>query len=172
MPSFVPAASPPPGNSAVTMLLVLSVAYGLPPAATADALSKSTVSASVPAASPPHSSGTNAFTGPLACIDARSVTADELVDFTIEHRGQGTQGGIYFASWRPAHRWWFWPSMSPDEVLLVKQWDSHGGLANGRADAGEGMHATFCLHSAFADPTSSPGVRDRESIEVRLVVVY
>eukprot|EP00966_Prymnesium_polylepis_P220952 5110838-Prymnesium_polylepis.2 len=61
--------------------------------------------------------------------------------------------------------------MTPEEVMLIKQWDSHGSLARGRKDAG-GVRATFALHSAFAEPTSLPVARDRESIEVRLVLVY
>ena len=54
---------------------------------------------------------------------------------------------------------------------LIKQWDSHGGLARGKTDAAGGR-STFALHSAFADPMSHPGAHDRESIEVRLVLVY
>ena len=87
------------------------------------------------------------------------------------HHADQSVGGIYFASHRPAHRWLYFPRMTPDEVLLLKQWDSHGGLARGRDDAGEGR-ATFALHSAFADPATQPAARDRESIEVRCVLVY
>ena len=50
------------------------------------------------------------------------------------------------------------------QVLLIKQWDSDGGLARGRSDVAE-RRATFSLHSAFADPRTPPGGRDRESIE-------
>jgi hypothetical protein len=49
--------------------------------------------------------------------------------------------------------------MQRDEALLIQQWDS--------SDA-----AKFALHSAFADPASPPDAPARESIEVRLVVVY
>jgi hypothetical protein len=64
---------------------------------------------------------------PLGCIDAQSVTHDELVPFIVHHADDartsaGTQhapsepGGIYFAQHRPAHRWVYYPRMSSDEV--------------------------------------------------------
>ena len=113
---------------------------------------------------------------PLACVDARTVAPEELIPLTVHHADQSA-GGIYFATHRPCHGWHYFPSMTPDEVLLVKQWDSHGGIARGRTDMEEGC-ATFALHSAFAEPVDtavdvSPRQRrDRESIEVRMVVVY
>jgi len=67
--------------------------------------------------------------------------------------------------------WYYFPDMVKDEVILLKQWDSDGGVANGTSDAAAGR-ATFALHSAFADPRSGAAARDRESIETRLVVVY
>jgi hypothetical protein len=109
---------------------------------------------------------------PLACVDATTVSGGELVPLTVHHAGQSATGGIYFASHRPEHRWFHFPALTRDEVLLIKQWDSHGGLARGeRTDAEEGR-ATFALHSAFNDPASAPTARDRQSIEVRLLVVY
>jgi hypothetical protein len=56
-------------------------------------------------------------------------------------------------------------------VVLIKQWDSYGGMARGRSDAQE-QRATFALHSAFAEPETLPTALDRESIECRLVLVY
>ena len=58
--------------------------------------------------------------------------------------------------------------MTPDEVLLIKQWDSQGSLAK----AGQRGTSTFALHTAFKDPSSAPSAPDRESIEVRLVCVF
>ena len=63
------------------------------------------------------------------------------------------------------------PGSLVNETLFIKQWDSHGDMAPGRPKIAEGT-STFALHSAFADPHSSPGAPDRESIEVRLVLVY
>ena len=46
-----------------------------------------------------------------------------------------------------------------------------GGIARGTSDA-DARLATFALHSAFADPSSPPNAPDRESIEVRLLLIY
>ena len=73
-------------------------------------------------------------------------------------------GENYWARHADRHAWYYFPGMTRDEALLLLQWDSAGALGT---DA-----ACFALHSAFADPTSAPDAPDRESIEVRLVVVY
>lgn len=115
-------------------------------------------------------------TKPLACADAATVTADDLVVFKIVYADR--VGENYFAKWRQAHEWFYFPSMTPDEVMLIKQWDSHGELApGGPRKAGATGSApertsTFALHSAFADPNSAKDDPDRESIEVRLVLVF
>ena len=110
---------------------------------------------------------------PLGLVDATTTTLEELIPFQIHHADEGSEGGIYFAAHRPSHRWLYFPGMSTDEVLLLKQWDSDGGIARGRTDAAEGR-ATFALHSAFASPltTGTDAPKDRESIEVRLVLVF
>jgi hypothetical protein len=61
-------------------------------------------------------------------------------------------------------------------VVLIKQWDSAGGLARsqgrmGDAEAG-GAPCSFNFHSAFEDPNSPPDAPDRWSIEVRCMVIY
>ena len=66
--------------------------------------------------------------------------------------------------------------MTRDEALLIKQWDSAGGLARSRgahADTPDG-HApcTFSFHSAFEDPLTPPDAPERWSIEVRCVTLY
>ena len=108
-------------------------------------------------------------TKPLACADASTVVEEDLITFSIHYADR--VGENYFAKWRPRHDWWYFPKMVPDEALFIKQWDSHGDMAPGRPKTAAGT-STFALHSAFADPQSSPGAPDRESIEVRLVLVY
>lgn len=105
-------------------------------------------------------------TKPLACADASTVRPDELVVFQIVYADR--VGENYFAKWQPEHEWYYFPQMTPDEVMLIKQWDSGGDLA---MKAGRGT-STFALHSAFADPTSPAGAKDRESIEVRCVLIW
>ena len=62
--------------------------------------------------------------------------------------------------------------MTPDETILIKQWDSHGDLAPSKPSNAVAGTSTFALHSAFADPHAPPEAPDRESIEVRLVLVF
>ena len=130
-------------------------------------------------------SSTPVATWPLACCDAATVSTDELVVFELHYADR--VGENYFARHRPAHRWYYFPRMRRDEVILIKQWDSHGGLASEedpRAEPWDGPsrgaaaaakqpegQSTFALHCAFADPTSLPDAPDRESIEVRCFAI-
>lgn len=109
---------------------------------------------------------------PLACCDAASTDIGDLVTFEIHYADR--VGENYFARPSPRHRWLYFPHMANDEAMLIKQWDSAGDLARRRApDAPDATgESTFALHSAFADPTSPEGAPDRESIEVRCLVVY
>ena len=74
------------------------------------------------------------------------------------------------------HRWHYYPAMTRDEALLIKQWDSAGTLARSdglRGDAADASGTTtFTLHSAFDDPATPPNAPDRQSIEVRCLLVY
>ena len=113
---------------------------------------------------------------PLALCDGRTVEPDELVVFEIRYRDR--TGENYFAKHAPRHGWWWYPAMTRDEALLIKQWDSAGGLARSggaRGDSafgGDREPCTFSFHTAFRDPASPPDARDRQSIEVRCVLLY
>ena len=113
-------------------------------------------------------------TRPLALCDARTVQPDELVVFEIHYHDR--IGENYFAKHSPRHRWVFWPAMTRDEALLIKQWDSAGEMAcskGGRADGGGGDRpCTFSFHSAFKDSATPPDAPDRWSIEVRCAALY
>jgi hypothetical protein len=61
----------------------------------------------------------------------------------------------------PAHRWYWFPRMRPDEALVFKVYDS---LKDGRA--------RFTAHTAFEDPTTPPHPRPRESIEIRTLALF
>lgn len=94
---------------------------------------------------------------PLALADASSVAPDDLV--ATDQVFPGRVGEIYNLAYDPKQRWYFAPGMTPDEVLLIKGWDS---LDDGRA--------RFTPHSAFNLPDSA-NAAPRESIEVRTLVV-
>ncbi len=61
----------------------------------------------------------------------------------------------------PTHRWYYFPHMQRNEVILIKGYDS---LEDGRA--------RFTTHTRFDDPTSPPHAAARESIEARTLVFF
>ena len=95
---------------------------------------------------------------PLALADASSVRFEDLV--ATDQVFPDRVGEIYHLAHDPAQRWYYAPRMTPDEVLLIKGWDS---LDDGRAQ--------FTPHSAFDAPDTSETATPRESIEVRTLVV-
>ncbi len=113
-------------------------------------------------------------TRPLALCDAQSVRPEELVVFEIHYTDR--VGENYFAKHDSRHRWVYWSAITGDEALLIKQWDSAGGMARSkgvRADAdGHDRSCTFSFHSAFEDPATPPNAPDRWSIEVRCAALY
>ena len=113
-------------------------------------------------------------TRPLALCDAQTVHPDDLVVFEIHYEDR--VGENYFARYSPRHRWYYYPALTRDEVLLIKQWDSAGTLARSRGARSDGEDAaapcTFSFHSAFKDPDTPADAPDRWSIEVRCAVLY
>ena len=70
-------------------------------------------------------------------------------------------GEIYYATFNTRHRWLYVPDMEPDEVILLKNFDS---AKDGRA--------RFTPHAAFLDTTAPKGARPRQSIEVRAIAFF
>jgi len=109
---------------------------------------------------------------PLALCDASTVSPDDLVVFEIHYADR--VGENYFAKRSDRHEWYFYPGLTRDEALLIKQWDSAGRLARTKgemADA-DGETCTFSFHSAFDDPATPPDAPERWSIEVRCAVLF
>jgi hypothetical protein len=104
---------------------------------------------------------------PLAFCDARSVSAAELRTLPV-HNYAG--GGFFFETLAvvaprdpAAHRWYVFPEMQRDEVVVFRTFDSE------RAARGE----TFWTpHSAFSDPAVAPGHPSRRSIELRATCLF
>ena len=96
---------------------------------------------------------------PLALCDARSLTPADLVD--TERRAPNHIGEIQLALYDPAQRWYYYPDMRPNEVLLFKTFDSLDG----------GVHPCS-IHSAVRLPDAPAAAKPRESIETRAFVFY
>ncbi len=111
-------------------------------------------------------------THPLALCDGLTVAPADLVVFEIHY--QDRVGENYFAKHAPNHGWYFYPEMTRDEVLLIKQWDSAGVLARSAGQRGDDAASpcTFSFHTAFDDPNTPEDAPERWSIEVRCAVLY
>jgi hypothetical protein len=96
---------------------------------------------------------------PLAIADAQSLSPADMV--VTERRYPDRIGQTCAITYNPAHRWYWFPRMRPDEALVFKVYDS---LKDGRA--------RFTAHTAFADPATPPHARPRESIEIRTLAFF
>lgn len=66
------------------------------------------------------------------------------------------------------HKFYYMKDMTPDEVMLLKCFDSYGeGMPNGKKGV-----AVRTPHTAFIDPATPEGAPGRQSIEVRCLVFY
>jgi hypothetical protein len=96
---------------------------------------------------------------PLALCDARSIEAKDFVPSDLVYRER--VGETYRFTYNPNHRWFYFPRLERNEVILLKCYDSK-----------EDGRARFTAHTAFEDPTSPPDAAPRESIEVRALVFF
>lgn len=96
---------------------------------------------------------------PLAIADAGSVPFSDLIATDLVYPDR--VGEIYELQANPEHRWFYFPEMKRDELILIKGYDS----------VTEGV-ARFAPHSAFQHPDSKPGDPDRVSIEVRAIASF
>lgn len=96
---------------------------------------------------------------PLALCDARTLADGDLVAQDLIYRDR--VGEIYSLTYNPAHRWYYVPDMTRDEILLLKCYDS---LRDGRA--------RFMPHTSFQDPNAPADMLPRESIELRTLVFF
>ena len=95
---------------------------------------------------------------PLAVCDARTVSSADWVACDMVYKDR--KGEIYVTTYNPSHRWLYFPKMTPDEVILIKCYDTRHDVAR------------FAPHSAFIDPTTPDNAPPRESIEIRTVAFF
>ena len=96
---------------------------------------------------------------PLALCDARTVAAEDFIAGDLIYPDK--VGEHYRFVYNPAHRWFYFPDMQPDEAILLKCFDSDAEVP-----------ARFTPHSAFDDPGAPADRPPRESIEVRALVFF
>jgi hypothetical protein len=100
---------------------------------------------------------------PLAVCDARTVVPLDEVTVTAitveKDTGEithDTTGYLY----NPAHRWYYYQDMTPEEVLVFKAHDT------------DPRRSVRVPHSAFTDPTCPAGVPTRASVEMRGLALF
>ncbi|MGE3905755.1 MAG: CmcJ/NvfI family oxidoreductase [Reyranellaceae bacterium] len=95
---------------------------------------------------------------PLALADARSIKPKDLIASDLIYRER--TGETYAVAHNRDQRWFWFPRMERDEVVLIKCYDSAPG------------HAKISAHTAFDDPTAPANPRPRESIEIRTIAFW
>ena len=96
---------------------------------------------------------------PLAMCDVTSAAQDDMLKMALRYRERA--GEIFVMRHSASHRWWYFPKMLPENVLLLKTYESE---TDGRA--------RFLGHSAFDDPNTPPSAPTRESIEIRTMAFF
>ncbi len=96
---------------------------------------------------------------PLAFADARTVAPEDWIATDLKYPDR--TGEVYRVAFNPEHRWFYVPNLQPDEILLLKTFDS---AKDGRA--------RYMPHTAFADPATVPGTEKRQSIESRVLAFW
>ena len=114
---------------------------------------------------------------PLALCDYRSLNlASDLVRTRLDYPDWLKDKENYSLKYSPSHRWYYWSSLSPDETLVFKCYDSASrGLAlvnevterDGLLDV-----AGLCPHSAFFDHGGPNSGHLRTSLELRALLFY
>ncbi len=90
-------------------------------------------------------------------VDVEVIPTGEALFAPIEGEENMTAATIFHYS--PQHRWWYFPDMTPDEVIFIKLYDSDHGTA------------WRCPHTAFRD-TTRPDAQERRSMEFRAIAYY
>jgi hypothetical protein len=100
---------------------------------------------------------------PLAVCDARSIKASDEVTVTavtatsnVSEIRHDTTSYVY----NPDHRWFYFPGMTRDEVVIFKSHDT------------DPDRARRVPHTAFDDPTCPPDTHTRASVEARGLALF
>ncbi|KAK3377441.1 amino acid permease-domain-containing protein [Podospora didyma] len=99
------------------------------------------------------------YKDPLGVVDAHSVPESDLLGAALIYPNR--KGETYLVKPNPAHKWFFKYAQRPDEVTLIKCFDTLEAPGIARR----------VPHSAFTDPAEEDK-DERQSIEVRALVFY
>lgn len=100
---------------------------------------------------------------PLALCDASTVVDTDIavVDYASDNQNQpGSAAKSTVVRFSPAQRWYYFPEMTADELILFKGYDS------------DTHYRPVSPHSAFDDRRTYPNAKPRESVEARFFVYF
>lgn len=95
---------------------------------------------------------------PLAMCDVNTSSESDFFKLFLRYRDR--TGENYVMRHNKGHKWYYYPNMTPEQVILLKTYDSEPNVAR------------FVGHSAFEDPNTKPNARTRESIEIRTICFF
>ncbi|KAF8886859.1 hypothetical protein CPB84DRAFT_1749842 [Gymnopilus junonius] len=101
-----------------------------------------------------------AYDWPLALCDFRSVDQKDVFRRTLVFKDR--EGENFGVKYNKDHKWKYLYGMTPDELVLIKCFDS----------VQDGSVALYTPHTGFEDPATPVGSLPRESIELRAFVFY
>lgn len=104
---------------------------------------------------------------PLALCDCRTVDRHEFEEYFIETyagvRSEFHSLLLHAPKDEDRRRWFTFPDLQPDEVLLFRAFDSD------RVEAGQPF---WTPHTAFVDPAAGPDAPGRVSVELRAICLF
>lgn len=107
------------------------------------------------------------FDFPIAVCDPRTSSAADYVKTDIHHYNEddlenpAISGQIYSLRYNKSQRWYYCSKMNPEEVLLLRNWDS--SVCD---------HSCYAAHTGFKSPMVPTQSKPRESIELRTLLVF
>jgi hypothetical protein len=113
---------------------------------------------------------------PLTFCDCATVTKEDYV--ALEFRYSDRTFETYAGAYSDKQRWYYFPQMTKDEVVLLKTYDSQGILWKNQPNYApynqkeSSIPVSSTLHSAVKDPRLGQDYAKRQSIEVRTIVFY
>jgi hypothetical protein len=97
---------------------------------------------------------------PLTFCDSTTLAPQDVIP--VKRMAKNRIGEIQMASFNPNHNWYYFPQMTPGEVVLIKTYDSATTTGINKCT----------LHTSFADPTAPSDTNPRQSMETRAFVFY
>jgi len=95
----------------------------------------------------------------LTMCDVRTVDDGDIIEYRYTGY-EGMNAAVNAPVFNPGHRWYYYPDLRTDEVLVTKQLDPRPG------------RVSQTPHTSFLDDTASPDAPPRRSIETRILAVF